>query len=688
MVRLATDVGGTFTDLIAFDEATGRISIAKTLTTLDDQSVGVLDAIEIARAQEDLDPALVDFFVHGGTTVINAITERKGVKTALVTTKGFRDVLEIGRGNRPDLYNLRARTPAPYIPRRFRFEVSERLNANGDVILPLDEADVLAIADDCKAANIEAIAIVFLHSYANCQHEDHCKALLELYLPGVAISTSNQISRQWREYERTNTAVLNAYVQPIIARYFQNLEGKLSAKGIDCDYFAMQSNGGVATFSQVCEQPLTLVESGPSGGVAGTVCIGKTLGEDNILTLDVGGTTAKCSLIRNGRPQLASDYKLERSRTSPGYTVQVPVVDIVEIGAGGGSIAWLDEQGGLHVGPTSAGSTPGPVCYSRGGSAPTLTDAKLVTGILDPSNFANGQMTLDLEAARAAFKAIADGLNCVIEEAAAAVIRIAEANMINALKLVTVQRGHDPRELTLVVTGGAGPMLAARLGQELNVKSTIIPVYPGIFSAWGMLAALPRTDLRQTLFRRVDSAGLTAAAEVFAKLVDQATGYFGVTEEAKLNLHFMIEARYSGQEHAVAAIYERHWSLDEFLQSFHETHETAYTFKLVESEVEITNLHLQAELKTDTIALSALEPGQRSLESARKGRREVYFGGAFGWAPCPVYDRDKLPLATAIDGPLLVEEATSTSLVLPAQTLEVTRTGLLVITDKPDTQQT
>ena len=392
MVRLATDVGGTFTDLIAYDESSGRISIAKTLTTVHDQSIGVLDTIEAARAGDRLDPAAITFFVHGGTTVINAITERKGVKTALVTTRGFRDVLEIGRGNRPDLYNLRARTPAPYVPRRLRFEVTERLDARGEVIDALDENDVREVADNCRAAGVEAIAVVFLHSYVDSRHENRCAQLLRQYLPDVSVSTSSQISRQWREYERTNTAVLNAYVQPIITRYFNNLEGKLGRAGIECELYAMQSNGGLATFAQVCEQPLTLVESGPSGGVAGAVRIGAAVGEEDILSLDVGGTTAKCSLIRNGRPQLASEYKLQWSRVSPGYPVQMPVVDIVEIGAGGGSIAWLDESGGLHVGPQSAGSTPGPVCYALGGVAPTVTDAKLVVGILDPKNFANGQM--------------------------------------------------------------------------------------------------------------------------------------------------------------------------------------------------------------------------------------------------------------------------------------------------------
>lgn len=682
MTRLATDVGGTFTDLVAYDEVSGKISFAKTLTTVDDQSRGVLTVIENASAADDIALASVRFFVHGGTTVINALTERKGVRTALVTTRGFRDVLEIGRGNRPDLYNLHARTPAPYVPRRHRFEVTERISARGDVLTPLNEAEIRPIAESCKAAGIEAIAVVFLHSYANSTHEERCAERLRELLPEVNVSTSHQISRQWREYERTNTAVMNAYVQPIIRRYFLSLEEKLAAKGIDCDYFAMQSNGGVATFKQACDQPLTLVESGPSGGIAGAVRIGAALGTDDILSLDVGGTTAKCSLVRDGRPQLASQYRLEWSRVSPGYPVQVPVVDIVEIGAGGGSLAWTDDNGTLHVGPQSAGSTPGPVCYARGGTDPTLTDAKLVTGILDPDNFANGQMTLDLEAARQSFRALADRLGGSIEETAAAVIRIAEANMINALKLVTVQRGHDPRELAFVVSGGAGPMLAARLGRDLKVRSTVIPVFPGIFSAWGMLAALPKTDLRQTLYQKVDDAGLAVAHQAFEKLVEQAVTYFGAGRLDDLQLHYSIEARYAGQEHSVGADYDPDGSTPDFLESFHAAHESAYTFKLVDSDVEITNLHLQAELKSSVIGLGTVTAHGQSFDDALKGQRRLFLGDSDGWVDCPVMDRERLPIDRPIDGPLLIEEATTTTLVLSGQTLRRSDTGMLLIFEK------
>ena len=427
VMRLATDVGGTFTDLVAYDEQTGDIVIAKALTTPDDQSNGVMHCIEAATARDGLDTRAVSFFVHGGTTVINAITERTGVRTALVTTRGFRDVLEIGRGNRPDLYNLQARTPPPYVPRRWRFEISERLDASGEIITALDEQNVRQVAAQCLDAGIKAVAVVFLHSYINPAHEIRCVELLEKLMPDVRISPSHKVSRQWREYERSSTAVLNAYVSPIIERYFASLELSLRDCGITGTHYAMQSSGGVASFAQAVEQPLTLVESGPSGGVAGAVRIGADVGEHDILHLDVGGTTAKCSLILAGRPQLTPEYRLERTRLSPGYPVQIPVIDIVEIGAGGGSIAWLDERSRIRVGPRSAGSIPGPACYGRGGTQPTLTDAKLIVGILDPQRFANGEMQLSADAARAAFEPLAAAFDGSIDRAASAVIRIAES---------------------------------------------------------------------------------------------------------------------------------------------------------------------------------------------------------------------------------------------------------------------
>ena len=366
MGRLASDIGGTFTDLVHFDEATGALAVAKALTTPRDLTQGVIDTIRLAR----IDPAQVGFFVHGGTTVINAITERKGAKTALITTAGFRDVLEIARGNRPDLYNLRFEKERPFVPRKYRFEVSERIDAQGRVLEPLRLEDLAAVIERCRAEGIEAIAIQFLHSYAAPEHEAACAAYLRDKLPDVAVTASHEITREWREYERANTAVLNAYVQPIVQRYFVRLEAALSEAGLRCPFSAMQSNGGTTSFDWAKAQPITLLESGPAAGVNGAALVGELCGEPNVIYLDIGGTTAKCSTIEGGQPKVTTDYRLERSRERFGYPVRVPVVDIVEIGAGGGSIAWFDASGALRVGPVSAGAEPGPACYGRGGEQP------------------------------------------------------------------------------------------------------------------------------------------------------------------------------------------------------------------------------------------------------------------------------------------------------------------------------
>ncbi|OLP62650.1 methylhydantoinase [Xaviernesmea oryzae] len=679
MIRLATDVGGTFTDLVGYDERNGRLFTAKSLTTTQDQSQGVLNAIAACEAADGLAARDVTFFAHGGTTVINAITERKGVRTALVTTAGFRDVLEIGRGNRPDLYNLQFKSPEPFVPRHLRFEVRERIDAAGQVVLAFEEADLAPIVAACKAERVEAVAILFLHSYANPQHEALCARLLAAALPDTTVCASYAISRQWREYERSNTVVLNAYVQPIIQRYFERLESALIARDLTCPYYAMQSNGGISTFDQATARPLTLVESGPAGGVAGAASIGRILGESEVLHLDVGGTTAKCSLIHEGRPTLNIDYKLEHTRIAPGHPVQVPVVDIVEIGSGGGSIAHIDMLGRLRVGPESAGSSPGPACYSRGGTAPTLTDALLAIGIFDPDNFAGGTMCLDVAKASAALASIAGPLGMTVEDAALAIIEIAHASMINALKLVTVQRGYDPRDCVFIISGGAGPALASRLGRDLAVKATVVPPHSGIFSAWGMLAAEPRADFRSTWFAPLSDGALVDLAKQFAALEKDAKAYFAKDDRAAIRFLWRVEARYRGQEHGVFVGFSAQDTVESFSERLHAAHERAYAFRLTTTPVEITTIHLEAVLEGPVITLSAQNSSRRSLDAASKGERRVYFGRETGWLSCPVYDRLTLPVEQDILGPLLVEEATTTSLVQPDQVLNLTATGIMLI---------
>ena len=675
MIRVATDAGGTFTDLIGFEETSGKIYVGKALTTPKDPSQGVIDSVLQGR-EAGLVTGKVSFFVHGGTIVINAITERKGVRTAIVTTRGFRDVIAIGRGNRPNLYDLHARPPASFVPRHLRFEVTERVDAKGNIRAPLSMSEVEAVAQKIAAADVEAVAVIFLHAYMNPAHEAAAAAKLRALLPTVAITASHEISRQWREYERSNTAVLSAYVQPIMARYLANLTAALMDAGVACPCFCMQSNGGLVEFDAAQPAPLVLVESGPAGGVAGSVRIGEALNETELLYLDVGGTTAKCSLVRNGRPVLRPDYKLEWSRLNPGYPLQVPVVDIVEIGAGGGSIARIDENGGLRVGPQSAGSDPGPACYGRDGKDATVTDAAVLTGMVDPHRFAGGRVKLDPDLSAAAFEPIAAGLKLSIIAAAKAVIRVAEANMINALKLVTVQRGHDPRDLTMVVGGGGGPMHAATLGRELGVKRVVIPRYAGLFSAWGMLTARPRIDLHRTQLRPLDETTLNAAQEIFAELEIQALRRFGTSRNSML-FERAIEMRYAGQEHTVSTPVELRAGLDALVAAFHAAHEKAYTFRLTDTAIELVTFHLAAEIDTPRIGMPELSvDGTR--DSAVIGRRNLDVGGGKA-APALVYDRDRLPGGARFVGPAIVEEATATTVVLAGQSITIDRFGLILI---------
>ena len=680
MGRLASDIGGTFTDLVYFDDTSGTLSTAKSLTTPGELTQGVIDTIELSG----LETTEVDFFVHGGTTVINTITERKGAKTALVTTAGFRDVLEIPRGNRPDLYNLRFEKERPFIPRLLRFEVRERVDARGEILVPLEHSDLERIAERCREEGVEAIAIQYLHSYIAPEHEAESAEYLRQRLPGVAVSASHEITREWREYERANTTVLNAYVQPIVQKYFGHLEDALKNSGVVTAYAAMQSNGGTTSFAWAKEHPITLMESGPAAGCNGAAIVGGLCGETQVIYLDIGGTTAKCTTIEDGKPKVTTEYRLEYSRTQFGYPLRVPMVDIVEIGAGGGSIAWFDKAGLLKVGPLSAGADPGPACYGRGGDEPTVTDAKLITGVINPNNFAGGQFNLDEGKARTAMEKVARGLDTSVEEASVAVIRTVEANMINALKLVSIQRGHDPREFALIVGGGGGAMHGAPLGRDLGVKDVIVPLYPGLFSAWGMLATEPRRDFMQTVLQRADEVQEVQVRALFDSLKQEAEEYFHSDvhmTDAEIIYEGRIDLRYLGQEHSVTIPVATETATTEgILANFHDAHEKTYTFRLDDTPVEFVTYRLAATARVPRPELKKLTPEGRSLTAARKDPRLVDFAED-GRHEAAVYERDRLPVGAMIEGPLIVEEATSTTLVHPGQMLRVDDFGFLHITN-------
>ena len=520
-IRVATDVGGTFTDLVFFEtDDSGRQSVrtAKVDTTPPNFDEGVLSVL----AKGKVDVASVAFFAHGTTVIINALTERKGVKTALITTEGFRDVLEIARGNRPDFFNLMYEKPKPFVPRRLRCEVPGRIDYRGEETAPLDLSGLPGILDSFRAEGVRAIAVCLLHAYANPAHEQAVVSEARRLWPEVAIVASHQITREWREYERTNTTVLSAYVQPIAESYLERLERGLKAHGNRAPIYIMQSNCGVNSLAATKAIPITMVESGPASGFWGAAELGRIIGEPDVLALDIGGTTAKCSLIEGGHVKIMTDYWIERSRLSSGYPIMVPVVDVVEIGNGGGSIAWVDEFGKLHVGPQSAGALPGPAAYGRGGVEATTTDANIALGRINKDYFFGGEIKVDINALDGALGRVAEKLGVSTVEAARGIIRIANNNMINALKLVSINRGYDPRDFTLVAFGGGGGMHAAALGAELGVKKVVIPRGAPVFSAWGMMMSDLRRDYFVTRLIEFDGAPLSRIAAQVNALIEEA----------------------------------------------------------------------------------------------------------------------------------------------------------------------
>ncbi|MEM7344511.1 MAG: hydantoinase/oxoprolinase family protein [Chloroflexota bacterium] len=673
-IRLATDIGGTFTDLVAFDEKSGQVQLGKASSTPHDFSKGILDAVDVSS----IDLQEVTYFVHGCTVVINAITERKGVKTALVTTSGFRDVLEIGRGNRPDMYNLRFQKPVPFVPRQRRFEVRERVDRHGTILTPLHLEDLDPIIEQCRADDVAAIGVCFLHAYAHPEHERAVAAKLSAALPDIAVTISSDITQEWREYERTNTTVLNGYVMPIIQGYLDRLEQATSEQAMACPLHVMQSNGGTASFSLAKRLPIYLIESGPVAGVMGAATIGETIGEPNVISFDVGGTTAKCSLIEGGEPKMTTEYRLEWTPLTCGYPVKTPVVDIVEIGAGGGSIAWFDEGDVLRIGPKSAGADPGPACYGQGGQAPTVTDAKLVAGVINPDYFLGGALTVYPELARQAIAPIAEKLNTTIEQAANGIIRMANANMTEALKLITVQRGYDPRDFALIACGGGGAMHAAALAQELHIKKVIVPPHPGHFSAWGMLVTQPRIDLVRTRVHRTTDITPSQLAENFAALESEIQGRFMADGEAGvITFQRSADLRYHGQEHTVS-VPVGHQALDikQIEQDFHIAHERMYTFQLADTPIELVNFHVAGFRNVNRPDISKLSVNSQSTISPQV--RQVDFD-IDGIHETTIYQRDDLPVGFTAAGPLIIEEAASTTLVHPSQSLEVDNYGNLVI---------
>lgn len=683
-VRVATDVGGTFTDLVYFenDPATGeqQIRTAKVDTTPPNFAQGVLNVIRKA----DVDLSTVDFLAHGTTVVINALTERRGVKTGLITTQGFRDVLEIARANRPDYFNLKWVKPAPFVPRYLRREVSGRLHTNGQEREPLDLSQISGILDAFRADGVEAIAICLLHAYANPVHEQAVLALIRELWPDVSVVASHQITREWREYERSSTTVLSAYVQPIAARYLDDLANGLREGGYKAPLYIMQSNCGVDSVQHARDIPITMVESGPASGFWAAAELGRMINEPNVLGLDIGGTTAKCALIRNGQVTIKTDYWIERNRTNAGYPIMVPVVDLVEIGNGGGSIAWVDDFDKLHVGPQSAGATPGPAAYGNGGTQITTTDANLMLGRINPDYFCGGNVKADLPAVSQGLNALSQRLQLSADEVARGIVRLANDNMVNALKLVSLSRGHDPRELTLMAFGGGGAMHAVALAQELGVKKVIVPRSASVFSAWGMTLSDLRRDLFINRFVETSDCNTLEQAQQFLEgLMHSAREQF-VAESIPpqhVELHVHCKLRYQNQEHSVEVLLNPHERLDAdwavIEQRFHGAYEQHYTYRL-EAPLEIIGFHLIAVAQIGKLQPQAQPISGRPVSEACKGMRLVDYAQE-GIHEAFLYDYDLLEPQMTFSGPAIVEDAGTTVVVHPGNRVHVDRLGNLHI---------
>lgn len=631
-MRVATDIGGTFTDLVAVD-AQGKTILTKSHTTPPNFEEGVIDVIK----KSGIRPEEIEDFIHGTTTIINALTERKGAKTALITTKGFRDVLEIARCNRPDLFNMVFAKPRPFIPRYLRKEVTERVAYDGTVLTPLVEEDIKAAVEYFRKEGVEAIAVCYINSYANDAHEKRTVEVIKELWPEVFVTSSIEVTKEWREYERTSTIALNSYVMPVASSYVDHLDSRLKEIGCHAKEYIMQSNGGTTTFEQAKQTPINMVESGPVAGVYGSAIIGKIIGENNIIAFDVGGTTAKCSLIDQGEVKVTTEYRIERTESYAGYPIMAPVVDIVEIGNGGGSIAWIDEAGSLKVGPQSAGALPGPVAYGIGGTEPTTTDACLVTGRLSAKNFDN---EVDMEnVKRAIQEKVGDAFGMNVEDAAMSILRVAEANMYNALKLISVRRGYDPRDFTMVAFGGGGPMHCAYLAKELNIRKVVVPIAAPVFSAWGMLMTDVRHDYIQTNIRRMNEVKAEELNSMWESLVAQADEQFAREGIGKENVvySFIADMRYMGQEHTVKVkVPPLPWTeetKEEIINRFHDTHEHFYTFRLPDTPTEIVNLHLVAYGRLTKPELAEIAPHEGDVKEAVKEVRKVYIPMTAGWIP-------------------------------------------------------
>jgi N-methylhydantoinase A len=678
-LRLAADIGGTFTDIAAFDEASGRLLLGKALSTPD----ALVTGIETAVAKAGTNFAEAGLFLHGSTIAINTILERTGAKTALLITEGFRDIYEIGRVNRPDSYNLFFTKHRPLVPREHRYEVHERMLATGEVLKPLRDEEIAELASVLKREAIEAVAVLFLHCYRNPAHERRAKTILEEFLPGVFVTTSHELSQEYREFERSSTVAANAYIGPRVANYLSEIGEHLTRAGFGGAFLVVQSTGGLFEMCSARKECVRMLESGPASGVIATQAMCRELTIANAIAFDMGGTTAKAGVILDHHvlttgAALVGGYE-------KALPIQIPMIDIFEVGTGGGSIAHVAEGGALHVGPESAGAMPGPACYGQGGEEPTITDANLVLGRLSAENFLGGEMKLDVAAAeRALYARVAAPLGMNIIAAANGIIDIAVTKMSYAVKAVTTARGLDVGDFMLVAYGGAGPLHATAVARELGIGRVLVPRAPGHFSACGMLFSDLRYDYVQTRFTKLAELDFAEFEDIFVRL--EAKGRDAIAQARvptqELRVARSLDMRYVGQEHLVAMDVPMECFTNEdrtaIKQLFDAEHERRYGTSAPAEPAEIASLRTAVTGVLNKPAFERLaRGGETPPKSAARGTRQTCFSGRF--IDTPAFDRKAMLSGNRIAGPALVEEHASTTVLMPGDSLNVDALGNLVI---------
>jgi N-methylhydantoinase A len=665
-LRIGVDIGGTFTDLVALDEATGAVANTKALSTPQALLDGVLRCVDQAGVRLE-DCRLV---IHGTTIGINALVEGKGARTGLVTTEGFRDVLEIGRGNFLRMYDVLYRRPTPLVPRGRCLEVRERLSARGEVLAPLDETAVRAAARRLNADGVQAVALTFLFSYRNPAHEQRAAQILAEELPGVAISVSHRLTQEWREYERTSTTVVNAYVLPIVEGYLGAFGRRLGERGFRGRLLITQSNGGALSLEAARAKPVHTIESGPAAGAVGCTSLAAALGIERLISFDMGGTTAKCAIVEHGLVQTTDEYQVD------GRPLRIPVIDIREVSAGGGTIAWIDTGGALALGPRSAGAEPGPVCYALGGAEPTVTDANVVLGRIDGSRFLGGSMPLDAPAAgRAIDDALARPLGLSRASAAAGVVRLADVKMALAVRSITAGRGLDPRDYTLAAYGGGGPLHAVAIARELGIPRVVVPPAPSTFSAWGMLATDLRHDLVRTVLEPLEHTDAAWGQARYAEMQEEISSI--LPGDGPPVMHRAVDLRYLGQEHTVTVTLA---DLDDWpglRKQFDDAHDRAYGYAAPDVDVQLLNLRLTVVYPIERPRLPTLQ--RRVSGNPKFETRQIHSTLAGEMKDFRVYQREDLLPGDAIEGPAAVEEPGTTTVIDTADRLSVEEHGCLII---------